>query len=362
MPSIDYDSLLYPPSSICKQAHPHRPPFSPYHPLPRVQFPHSFGDGGSTNGGGTGNRSNLVVFVHSRNEAFERRQVIRETWARDATNVYFVVGRFCKVPPEFRAPDEGGNALCQVLPAELDQDYPSKVKEYLNGTILPQQERLRQEQQLHQDILVMGGIDVYRHLTKKLKTEYTFVDKYLPRTAQWILKIDDDMFMRPRELQRYITDTLQGEMRIDPSTQPALVSLVITDGMAPLEGKWTEVVQYPEGHQYPAFPLGSAGHLVSRPVAEYVSTHQDALFEYQSEDVSIGIWFGAGRFRRIPNPPEGSVAPEVRFVNSDRMKSVNRNEGGQACIDPTLVVVGHEYTDEMLRECQDFWDKQESGL
>ena len=36
------------------------------------------------------------------------------------------------------------------------------------------------------------------------------------------------------------------------------------------------------------------GHIVSRPVAEYVAKHQDPtesdLYDYQGEDISLGIW------------------------------------------------------------------------
>ena len=36
------------------------------------------------------------------------------------------------------------------------------------------------------------------------------------------------------------------------------------------EGRWKEE-KYPEHIKYPPFPLGSCGHVVSRPVAEYIA-------------------------------------------------------------------------------------------
>lgn len=48
-------------------------------------------------------------------------------------------------------------------------------------------------------------------------------------------------------------------------------------------------VSVPTRWPVPAFPMGSAGHVVSRPIAEYVSMYQDLLFDYQGEDVSLGM-------------------------------------------------------------------------
>ena len=39
--------------------------------------------------------SNIILLVLSRRDAFERRTVIRETWARTHRNVVFVVGQAC---------------------------------------------------------------------------------------------------------------------------------------------------------------------------------------------------------------------------------------------------------------------------
>jgi hypothetical protein len=347
------------------------PPFSPYHTLPRITLPTLGDDNNGTNrsssvGGSnhsssssfrtnSGTRSssisNLVVFVMSRNDAFERRQIIRRTWAKNCDNVYFVVGSFCKIPPEFRASDDGGNPLCQVRRTTLDIQYASKTYDYLQTTIHPNQRQLHQEQATYQDILVMDAVDVYRHLPKKIKTAYTFVHHYLPSTVGWILKVDDDMFVRPRMFEKYIVLHERKKM-LDP-TRPTVLGTLEGGKPPPQSGKWAEVVQFPYYAKYPTFPLGSAGHLVSRPVATYISTYQDTLFDYQGEDVSLGIWLAAGRDPAVPSPPQGSVGPDVWFEKSSVMKT----DGD--CKEKSVFVLGHDFNESSLRQCQDYWDNQE---
>ena len=45
-----------------------------------------------------------IIIVLSRREAFEERQVIRDTWAMGHTNVFFIVGKPCEIPLEYRKP------------------------------------------------------------------------------------------------------------------------------------------------------------------------------------------------------------------------------------------------------------------
>lgn len=341
------------------------PPFSPYHTLPLITGSMAGLDGNrntniSINGSNndstdiSSSSSSLVVFVLTRNDSFGRRQVIRETWANNRANVYFVVGTFCTVPPEFRDVDEGDNALCRVKPARLGNDYAIKTVQYIEKVVRPSEYELHQEQAKYGDILVMDAVETYRNLPKKVKTAYTFVDRYLSPNVGWILKVDDDMFVRVQKLERYLW-LHEKKKKLDP-TQPTVLGAISNRHQPHQSGKWKEVVQFPRTAMYPSFPLGSAGHLVSRPVAEYVSKYRDALFEYQGEDVSLGIWLAAGRNPDVPDHPGGGgpVGPEVRFETSSVMRS------GGNCKDGSIYVLGHDFDEANLRKCQDFWDKRDS--
>lgn len=356
-------------------------PISPNYALPRVvvvhpSHPPTTGRSDSVNNNNN-NNGQLVVFVFSRNDDFERRQIIRKTWAKNCDNVYFVVGEFCKLPPHTRALDEGGNQLCQARHAVLDRRFSADVWEYLRTAVRPNQIRLHDEQETHHDLLVTDVEDVYRNLPRKLKAAYTFVDRHLPSNVQWVLKVDDDMFVRPHMFQRYLDKQARrkpgGNVIINASF-PTVLGHIQGNAFAhrrDSKSKWAEVVEYPSGGLYPKFPIGSAGHVVSRPVAEYVSKYQDALFEYQGEDVSLGIWLAAaGRHRGggggggvgVPDPPEASASGrlfgrgpvvtvlDVRFLTSTVMKE----EGD--CRNKFLFVLGHDFNETSLTQCQAYWD------
>ena len=332
------------------------PPISPIstkYPLPRPSI---------------GSNSSLVIMVLSRNDDFQRRQTIRKTWARkrrsgnDRINsilhddvldyIYFVVGDFCYLPENMRKHDDGDNLLCQVKDEPLARDYSSTLLEYKRNTIIPNQIKLWNEQQQYHDMLVMDSTDVYRNLPQKIKAMYTFVDQYLSSHVQWILKVDDDMFVRPDMFRRYIdkqTILKEGKATMMDPTKYVVLGRLQDSNYPHNQGKWKEVIQYPDREKYPTFPLGSAGHLVSRPVASYIAKYQDYLFNYQGEDVSLGIWLAAGSHLRIPNPPQGP-ALQIRYLPS----TVMIPEGN--CTDKTAFVLGHDFKEEKLLECTKYWE------
>jgi hypothetical protein len=54
-------------------------------------------------------------------------------------------------------------------------------------------------------------------------------------------------------------------------------------------GKWAEL-DYKPG-DYPMFPLGSFGHIVSRPIAEYIAGQNLVLHDYQVSTNSCDTFF-----------------------------------------------------------------------
>jgi hypothetical protein len=363
--------------------------------------------------------NNLVVMVMTRNDSFERRQTIRSTWAKTAVKkmkkkekkqqqpsssssldsnnnntysernknnindinnesrqplVYFVVGDFCKIPPKYRGNDGGENPLCKVRDGELDPFlYSIEQEKYIQDYIIPNENKLRNEQNIYGDILIMDGPEVYSNLPKKLKAAYTFVDRYLPKSIRYIAKVDDDVFVRLNEFQNYIDVTFENNNNYNnndplqqPPPPPPIVAGDIRSGLrAATGGKWKEVSQFKQSGFYPTFPIGSAGYLVSRPIAEYISQYQDSLFDYQGEDASLGIWVNT-MSRNRGNTNGGSGAKNVhqqqqqqriQYTKIDGMKRTYVEEG--YCKDQSVLVAGHDFNDTLLKKCQLFWDNEE---
>jgi hypothetical protein len=373
--------------------------------------------------------NNLVVMVMTRNDSFERRQTIRSTWAKTAVKkkkkkkkkkqqqpsssapflnnssnnnntysnknnnddddenenaalplVYFVVGDFCKIPILYRGNDRGGNPLCVVRDSELDPYlYSIEQEKYIQDIIIPNENKLRNEQYIYGDILIMDGAEVYSNLPKKLKTAYTFVDRYLPKSIRYIAKVDDDVFVRLNAFQNYIdrtfesndnnnnnnNDPLQQQQQQQQQQQPIVAGDIRSDLRAAPGGKWKEVSQFKTNGMYPTFPIGSAGHLVSRPIAEYISQYQDSLFDYQGEDVSLGIWVKVMNLNRgntnNRNGGGGGGAKSVQQqeIQYKKIKGMRTLAEKGYCKTQTVLVVGHDFDDKKIKECQSFWDNKE---
>jgi hypothetical protein len=254
-------------------------------------------------------QSVVIIMVMSARPSFDKRQVIRETWASGWDNVFFVVGESCPYAPEQRS-----------HPLKCVSDEEETLAHHTNEV-----ERvdlaLQQEQEQYQDILIVDTHESYHSLPFKLKAAYTFVIQRLPK-IQWILKADDDFFVRIHELTEFL-------QQHNP-TQPTVIGRIMPRDPVRRTGKWAEL-NY-KHRFYPEFPLGSVGHVVSRPVADYVAKHKNKLFEYQGEDTSLGIWLH-----------ESSL--KVKFVSTSTMA----NNG--MCLHPHFYVTGHGIDEEKMRRC-----------
>ena len=277
----------------------------------------------------------LVVMVLSRRNAFSVRQAIRETWASGHDNVYFVLGQGCPIPPRYQGRDQGGNSHCKVYSRPLDQDY-------FNATLYQQrQERLiarqlHREQEEHHDLLLMPHtIDMYQTLPAKLKFAYTFVHTSLPSTVHWVLKVDEDFYVRIDSFEALLNQKYPPQPKKE--NQAVLVGEIRYKVRPLLNGKWKELPQFPLRSHYPPFPQGSGGHAVTRRIASYVATYQDALFDYQGEDVSIGIWLHS---KMYPSAP-----PTTFYSEGGHMSS------GGKCRNPALYVVGHKIAPSEMKAC-----------
>jgi len=169
----------------------------------------------------------------------------------------------------------------------------------------------------------MVETDVYRHLPQKIKKFYSWG---LQNTkATWFLKTDTDFYVRIESLQKYL-------LKQEKSTVPTIFSSV-ADGWGVLrEGKWAE--NNYKKKTYPKFPIGSAGHIVNRIIGAYISNNTDSLFNYQGEDVSLGIWMDESPFSQA-----------VKWINLKYMT----NSGN--CFDKQKFVIGHNVNENQKKKC-----------
>ena len=258
----------------------------------------------------------LAILVLTARDYKERREVIRKTWGRGHSNVFFVVGKHCPYKPDQRKPwvCEPQN---QNMP--IDLDYNSR------------QEILTRELNNKPDVIVVDMIDVYRNLPEKLKLGYMWI---LENTdAKYVLKMDDDSFARVDSVQHWLQN------RENPPKNEIIAGGFNTGGPV-RSGKWAETKYKPD--KYPPWPSG-AGHIVSRPVIEYLHQNADTWVSYQGEDTSLGIWM-----EKVRPQMDVKRTPSEHFIT----------HSGD-CHNKNKFVIGHSISLQKMRECYKTLDEYE---
>lgn len=192
-----------------------------------------------------------------------RRQAIRQTWSKSTTNVKFFVGTPCNLEPHNMIP-------FTCLPKFTHNISLENTKE-LRST-------LQKEADKNKDIILLPQTDSYRSLPQKVKKAWLWAIHNT--NATWFLKVDDDMYVNIHKLinQTSTWSTTGFIVRAQSWAKGWGVSRT---------GKWAEHNYTPK--VYPPFPHGG-GHIINRNLALYFEKKGDSLFEYQGEDVSLGIW------------------------------------------------------------------------
>lgn len=257
--------------------------------------------------------SEVVIFILSRRNSFETRDIIRRTWASKHKNVLFAVGSCCNIPPEDRI-----KWTC----TRSKTTNPYRQKEW-SSQCKKDDERIHEEKQKYNDIIQMSEFDVYRHLPQKLK--YCYKWGIENTNAKWFVKTDDDSVVRISTLEHYLKDTYNPNDYI-------VIGKIANGWPVPRRGKWAEPHYRPS--KYPKFPVGSVGHIVSRKVSNYIVENSDSLFNYQGEDVSIGIWLN-----------ESPLKSKVIWKTSKHMT----NNGN--CKDTSKWVIGHNIKPAKMQAC-----------
>jgi hypothetical protein len=267
----------------------------------------------------------MIVFVMSARENFERRAMIRQTWGKGHA-VYFVTGGQPSSElhrTESSAGEEQTDTSSWFYNNKKDDDSTSI------------QDRLVQEQAMHQDLIDSIHLESYRGLPHKLKFAYQWILQHCP-DVQWLVKVDDDTVVRIDTLQAVVLDNLNHK-------QPIVAGRIMVDDPVHKTGKWAELL-YTESETYPYWPQGSRGHAVSRPVAEYIAQKADAgeLTLYQGEDTSLGIWLH-----------EASAKKELHVT---WFKSQYFTDNGD-CHSRQWLIIGHQLSPAQMKACYDTADE-----
>lgn len=206
--------------------------------------------------------SNLIVMIMSARNNSEHRQVIRETWGSGHTVLFLI----------------GGETL-SVLPEKDEKTI--QEEEAL-------QHRLTLEQSTHHDLLDTLHPESYKSLPHKLKFAMHWIHTNV-KQYNWVMKADDDIFVRVKSLETMILSIFQPET-------PMVVGNIARRASVLRKGKWAELKYHKR--VYPTFALGGSGYIVSRNIVKYIATTYEnekntkaqILPVYQGEDTSLGIW------------------------------------------------------------------------
>ncbi|KAG7372049.1 galactosyl transferase [Nitzschia inconspicua] len=289
----------------------------------------------------------VVVLVLSHQGSFIKRQAIRETWARNhSTQVLFVVGQSdCaefELDLERDVPDIDENGVevqdqkidTALIQQQQQQQQKNRDNSTSNACIDIDHNFLRLEQERWQDLLEIPIMESYDRLPEKVLQAYHWVLHNVPQ-VEWIVKSDDDMFVRIGNLQRYLR-------KYNPNV-PMVIGEIIYHSAVRREGKWAEM-EYPNDY-YPYWPKGSAGHVISRATATFISDMSHTLHRYQGEDTSIGIWLDEAK--------EAGLLDDVTYIHA---KNMFESHGKDACARPKYMIVGHDLHPDELLECQENYD------
>jgi len=238
------------------------------------------------------NETTVVMVLSARNH-FERRAAIRESWAKENDNIYFVIG--------------GPNVTNKD---DTDRTNPLSVSSLLF-----------KEQELYGDLIDSIHIEGYKSLPFKIHFGMKWIVNNLPQ-VHWVVKADDDHIVRIRLLQFFVL------RKFNPS-HPIVIGGVVLNAQPHRSGKWAEDPRF-TATVYPPWAIGSAGYVVSRAIAEYIGS-QDDLYYYQGEDAGLGIWLSESPLK-------------VTWMDTPELNNFRNCE-------PKYYIIGHDWSAQDIKAC-----------
>ena len=239
---------------------------------------------------------------------------------------------------------------------------PPLIQQVYQHGIALEQMALELEAEEHADlILVPNLVDTYGGLPKKLKEGLRWMLQHT--TTDWFMKIDDDVAVRLTRVEQALSSYNK-----DSDT---IIGKIHRGGKVPLDGKWAEV-NY-KSKVYPTFPMGGECYVVSRRLSQRIVDHDG--FEYQGEDVSLGIWIEEleAEFQQRGGGSGGgggSGSDRAETIEKDGDKTVSQQNSNAPwkmvwehastfgsghtdadCYDMHMLTMGHNLSPRELRQC-----------
>lgn len=199
------------------------------------------------------NDEKLVILVLSAVDNRNRRDACRETWLTLTQSKYkhwFVVGT--------------------------------------DGLEVGKKSLLDLENDIFNDMLLLSNVnDSYATLTEKLVASIQFI--YSTSNTKFLLKVDDDSFVRLDLLESQLTSLMDGKYIYWGYFSAA--APIKTSGIWE-ENKWFLC------DKYLPYAVGG-GYILSNDLIKYINDNSDLLQHYKSEDVSLGTWLAPLKIKRI---------------------------------------------------------------
>lgn len=204
----------------------------------------------------TNNRTSVIILVTSSRENFDQRKIIRETWVKNSNHsgsVFFIVGNgFCnfiakdyqeskgkllscnqteiyesrtKIRPDLAQNltedqlDHATFGFDNLLQAEFYQESENASKneqivhEYQNHQ-KQISDQITKEMEKYQDLVLIDVIDTYRNLSRKIIGGFFWAEKYVTENTRFILKADDDSYVKIDQLNEYLTNLYDNNPKI----------------------------------------------------------------------------------------------------------------------------------------------------
>jgi Galactosyltransferase len=296
------------------------------------------------------NHTQLVVLVLSSRKNVERRSMIRRTWGSNHI-VYFAIGGLERHTPR------SSSSSNEEAASRLDIQH-----------------RLKEEQARHQDLIDTVHPESYRSLPHKLRFALRWILRHY-NDVQWVLKADDDMFVRADLIQEALIPhpRLTEPWSWSPSAHAIVVGHIVRNVPVQRAGKWAEQREYIQSHAiYPPWPQGSCGYLLSRAAGEYIATRYDrdiaslslangapaalTLPMLQGEDTSLGIWMAQSNLNV-------TWIDSSLFVNhGDCMVPSSIASDALSTSNETVAwSIGHRISPEQIFRCHTFASKYDDG-
>ena len=311
---------------------------------------------------------NLIVLILSGRDNFKTRTMIKQTWAKNEPNVFFMVGQhYCPWPADTLWDPHGCSLKLNHTASPINftaiDHTESDDKIYLGGGLEKArdhysrgvinsivryrrlQDGVTEKLKKEEKVVTLPMVDTYNSLTKKLKLSLRWVHEmstlslgknssentYHPK---WVLKIDDDSIARVTSLEAYLQENY-------PINKHPNLYLGWMGEMKKVlhSGKWAEK-DYKQKF-YPTYANGCAGYILSWDLIKYISVNFDNLIEYHNEDASTGIWLHNSYLSKNISYVRGNKIQGVR--GAGQCRATNRKQ--------ELLLLGHNMNVARLRYC-----------